>query len=833
MEQYPQADRQHRASDASGGSATLANLMAPPPEAVQEQQGGGLNLENTGIRYGFDNRFSAGSAQEFWNAPRARLLSSSSMMSNSSVHSGMFVPSSPGNRQAQPNTRASYDMGGNKDNEFQLDPYERQYPQRSRLDSALSGGAYEAAERARSRSNNFYPERPKDEGSDRETDASGAIGAEEEEGGRKRLLSHGSLATVYDACKVVEGNDEMSTFEMEDAEKGAETKNRPDNRRRSSVGEFGSFRGSFDADQPANTNPMGFSDFGNGEVYGRQRSRTSSYGGFLEASDDSFSSGDEDDHNTRGHGSRQPKTYRSTSDADSERLQTLLAASAATQSPMSSDRRHYDTRPRTKPRSSTQELENLAEVSSSLSKMPNTPGQFKWSIPYAELPTVKTISGPGLRSGFEHQGVINDKMGFKVRIKAPRPFQQRLSACGGSGMVSSYVEQILAHARANNDSNSDSQLDYAQTDTFSLTPDRYGSNKKPTRKAKAAAPRTTSKHQTPPAKKRKAASQPPSSVSTGPKRGGARQKTARPPSNNTYTVTDDNRLVNNPPEGYLDADQVASSLAKAAVPHKLDHIMKLKRWVYDHWSHPYPSPEEKQDLLKELSGSFNSTQLKDWFRNERKRYWRPFQDSQAWEHSEHARKDAMKNAASNRSSDYGRQVRNHRSNGSDASANYRPTGSSRTSNTSKGLSTRSTAGSFPISRAHYYEDDNNFVTSIRTSTVQQRNRDGCDDPEGVLRNGTLTFSALQDVADYSLARACSEERLSLQPDERKQVQRDLFSRLVSKQRSDGATAVDELKEIALKIREVREHQRKPDFSPGIALNEARASLNKYINIQSK
>lgn len=810
--------RQYSVDSSGGGSATLAQLMAPPAGAIREETNNGNNMQNTGIRYGIDSRLSAGSAQEYWSAPRARLLSASSMMSGSSVNSQMFVPTSPHGGPTY--RRESYDNAGHI-SEMGMDSYGAGYT-RGRLDSSMSSSLPLQFEyhNERGRSNSLHPDRMKDEGSDRETDFSSHVegeGGDEDGRTRKRLHSHGSLATVYDACKALENGEDATAFGMDDSDKAGDLKAPPAQRRMSNAG----MRASFD-NADTNGNTSGFGDFGNGEVGIRHRTRTYSYGGFLDDNSESdaeisSSSGEEGAHHKRRRkASHSARTYRSISDAEGsqEGLHSLLAASAVTQTPEKG-------RPGRRQRASTRELENLAELSSSLSKLPDDSyiGNFSYTIKSEELPTLKSISGPHLRKEFNHQGVYDDKMGFKAIVSAPRPFQQRLSACGGPGMISQAVDRIIANARSDAESSTATALIDSGT-SFSLTPDRGTKRKNQGSKSTAKISATT---QNSSGAKRRKVNNAKATTSASAKKG--RPKTARPPSGNTYTVTEDNRLVNNPPEGYLDAEQVASSLAKAAVPHKLDHIMKLKRWVYDHWSHPYPSPEEKQELLKELSGSFSSTQLKDWFRNERKRYWRPFQDSQVWEQMENSRRESPKNSGYRNTSTRAKATR---SRGSDI-GNYRPGGTAR-SVQSRQHSTRS-SDSVPASKSYSHDDDAPMSTNTKATTSQNRNRDGCDDPEGVLRNGTLTFSALQEVADFSLMRVCSDMQLSLPPDERKKIQRDLYSRLIAKQRQEGVSAVEELKTVALKVREAKENRMRPNFSAGSALNEAHASLNKYIDVR--
>lgn len=50
----------------------------------------------------------------------------------------------------------------------------------------------------------------------------------------------------------------------------------------------------------------------------------------------------------------------------------------------------------------------------------------------------------------------------------------------------------------------------------------------------------------------------------------------------------------------------------------------LKKWMMspEHIEHPYPSEEEKKELMKETG--IDLKQLSNWFTNARKRVWKPF-----------------------------------------------------------------------------------------------------------------------------------------------------------------------------------------------------------------
>ena len=53
-----------------------------------------------------------------------------------------------------------------------------------------------------------------------------------------------------------------------------------------------------------------------------------------------------------------------------------------------------------------------------------------------------------------------------------------------------------------------------------------------------------------------------------------------------------------------------------------DHSTQaMRRWLDDHFAHPYPSPEEKLELKLETGLSIK--QINQWFINARVRIWRP------------------------------------------------------------------------------------------------------------------------------------------------------------------------------------------------------------------
>lgn len=58
----------------------------------------------------------------------------------------------------------------------------------------------------------------------------------------------------------------------------------------------------------------------------------------------------------------------------------------------------------------------------------------------------------------------------------------------------------------------------------------------------------------------------------------------------------------------------SSSLPKHAVE-------KLKKWLFDHFEHPYPTEEEKAKLAEQ--SQLTLTQINNWFVNARVRIWRP------------------------------------------------------------------------------------------------------------------------------------------------------------------------------------------------------------------
>jgi hypothetical protein len=55
-----------------------------------------------------------------------------------------------------------------------------------------------------------------------------------------------------------------------------------------------------------------------------------------------------------------------------------------------------------------------------------------------------------------------------------------------------------------------------------------------------------------------------------------------------------------------------------------DAVEVLRKWLYAHFDHPYPSDVDKEDLMKETNLSM--TQVNNWFINARRRIWKPQKD---------------------------------------------------------------------------------------------------------------------------------------------------------------------------------------------------------------
>ncbi|KAL0489654.1 hypothetical protein AKO1_010539 [Acrasis kona] len=53
-------------------------------------------------------------------------------------------------------------------------------------------------------------------------------------------------------------------------------------------------------------------------------------------------------------------------------------------------------------------------------------------------------------------------------------------------------------------------------------------------------------------------------------------------------------------------------------------VNKLKKWLFDHFGHPYPSDAEKEALA--LESNLSLTQVNNWFINARRRIWKPLVD---------------------------------------------------------------------------------------------------------------------------------------------------------------------------------------------------------------
>jgi hypothetical protein len=54
-------------------------------------------------------------------------------------------------------------------------------------------------------------------------------------------------------------------------------------------------------------------------------------------------------------------------------------------------------------------------------------------------------------------------------------------------------------------------------------------------------------------------------------------------------------------------------------------VKVLRKWLFDHFTHPYPTDEEKQ-LLSNQTG-LKVAQVNYWFINARVRIWRPMIES--------------------------------------------------------------------------------------------------------------------------------------------------------------------------------------------------------------
>jgi len=54
-----------------------------------------------------------------------------------------------------------------------------------------------------------------------------------------------------------------------------------------------------------------------------------------------------------------------------------------------------------------------------------------------------------------------------------------------------------------------------------------------------------------------------------------------------------------------------------------DTVEYLKNWILspEHFKNPYPTDQEKQDIMKETG--IDSKELKYWFTNNRERFWKP------------------------------------------------------------------------------------------------------------------------------------------------------------------------------------------------------------------
>ncbi|KAG2379356.1 hypothetical protein C9374_007495 [Naegleria lovaniensis] len=57
-----------------------------------------------------------------------------------------------------------------------------------------------------------------------------------------------------------------------------------------------------------------------------------------------------------------------------------------------------------------------------------------------------------------------------------------------------------------------------------------------------------------------------------------------------------------------------------------DAVEHLKNWLYDHFQHPYPTEDEKNQLAQETK--LTTTQVNNWFINARRRLWKPIIEKQ-------------------------------------------------------------------------------------------------------------------------------------------------------------------------------------------------------------
>eukprot|EP01138_Halocafeteria_seosinensis_P006897 gb/GECG01007055.1/.p1 GENE.gb/GECG01007055.1/~~gb/GECG01007055.1/.p1 ORF type:complete len:310 (+),score=32.44 gb/GECG01007055.1/:1-930(+) len=78
-----------------------------------------------------------------------------------------------------------------------------------------------------------------------------------------------------------------------------------------------------------------------------------------------------------------------------------------------------------------------------------------------------------------------------------------------------------------------------------------------------------------------------------------------------------------PPTYYRKEIQRTSS-GRTALQYEVLQRETLKEWMQQHWAFPYPGPQSLSMLGKETG--LSPQQLENWFRNERRRHWRPYME---------------------------------------------------------------------------------------------------------------------------------------------------------------------------------------------------------------
>eukprot|EP01138_Halocafeteria_seosinensis_P014468 gb/GECG01014770.1/.p1 GENE.gb/GECG01014770.1/~~gb/GECG01014770.1/.p1 ORF type:complete len:279 (+),score=25.30 gb/GECG01014770.1/:1-837(+) len=73
-----------------------------------------------------------------------------------------------------------------------------------------------------------------------------------------------------------------------------------------------------------------------------------------------------------------------------------------------------------------------------------------------------------------------------------------------------------------------------------------------------------------------------------------------------------------PPASYVQSQKQTQT----TLQHELYQRSVLKEWMMQHWAFPYPGPGALEKLVAETR--LTTTQLENWFRNERRRHWRPY-----------------------------------------------------------------------------------------------------------------------------------------------------------------------------------------------------------------